>query len=90
MTRLPNSEFAGYALISDAGFGKYDDRTIAGIMDALLDDLTLAGVLDALASACREKAEHLRSNWQDEASARVWDREARQIDKLTMRQVRTF
>jgi hypothetical protein len=38
-------------------------------------------VLDALATAVRETAEHLRTNWQDRATAKQWDKVAGIIDR---------
>jgi hypothetical protein len=35
-----------------------------------------------LGEICNLKADHLRSNWQDEASAKWFDKIARKLDKL--------
>ena len=48
-------------------------------LEALIDRTDLNQVLDALSAICREKAEHLRVNWQDQQSARVWREAARKI-----------
>jgi len=45
------------------------------------ESLTLAEVLQMLADTCREKAAHLRSEWQDEITARAWERAARSLDR---------
>ncbi len=45
-------------------------------IEALVDSETLQGVLIAAHLVCIEKAEHLRINWQDEITAKVWDRAA--------------
>jgi hypothetical protein len=50
-------------------------------VEALVDENDLASVLLALARMCNEKAEHL-SFWQDNITARVWDRAATKLDKL--------
>ena len=42
-------------------------------LEALIDATDLAAVLMALSEICGEKAEHIRSNWQDERTARCWD-----------------
>lgn len=52
-------------------------------VETLVDENSLADVLLALARMCNEKAEHLESNWQDEITARVWDRAARKLDRLS-------
>ena len=59
------------------------DDLIAAI-EPLLDQSSLADVLLAIARVCNEKAEHLRCNWQDEASAKVWDKAAKRIDELSI------
>jgi hypothetical protein len=48
----------------------------AETLEALVDKHSLAYVLELLGRVCHEKAEHLRSNWQDDVSAREWDRDA--------------
>jgi hypothetical protein len=59
--------------------------TQAELMEALeplVDASCVGDVLLALARVCNEKAEHLRTNWQDAQTARHWDAVARQIDRL--------
>lgn len=41
-------------------------------LEAMVDKLGLYGVLDALQVITYEKAEHLRTNWQDSSAARAW------------------
>jgi hypothetical protein len=45
-------------------------------LETLVDKYTLAGVLEALTVMCHLKAEHLRVHWQDDATAREWERHA--------------
>lgn len=52
-------------------------------LEELLDQSDLASLILALARVCNEKAEHLRCNWQDEITAKVWDRAARKLDKFS-------
>lgn len=54
-------------------------------LEAMIDKHGLTHVLTGLACVCREKAEHLRSNWQDAASARVWTRDAQICDAAAIR-----
>lgn len=56
-------------------------------LEALVDSASLSAVLVALAEVAAEKAEHLRSNWQDAVSARTWDAASRKVDSLSMRLV---
>ena len=48
-------------------------QELADQLESLVDKHNLATVLDALGQVCSEKAEHLRSNWQDDATAYCWD-----------------
>ncbi|REJ65784.1 MAG: hypothetical protein DWQ31_17140 [Planctomycetota bacterium] len=50
-------------------------------LEQLIDSASLQEVLSALAEICHEKADHLRSNWQDESSAKVWERDAQAIER---------
>jgi hypothetical protein len=43
-------------------------------LEQLIDSHSLIGVLEALAAVCHGKAQHVRSNWQDEDLARCWDK----------------
>jgi hypothetical protein len=51
-------------------------------LEAMVDRVGLANVLYALSHICREKAEHLRSNWQDAVSAKYWDADARKLESV--------
>jgi len=54
-------------------------------LELLVDAHGLHEVLNELAVICGEKAEHLRANWQDGASARAWDAESLRIGKVAGR-----
>lgn len=45
-------------------------------LEAFVDKSSLADVLYALSEIALEKADHLATNWQDTASARVWEKAA--------------
>ncbi len=48
-------------------------------LESLIDSSSLLDVLTALELVCREKADHIRVNWQDRATARPWDRAAKRL-----------
>ncbi|MEA5598760.1 hypothetical protein [Rivularia sp. UHCC 0363] len=52
------------------------------VLEALIDKLTLSTVLEMLERICHKKAENLREHWQDEASAKLWEKAARQVEQL--------
>lgn len=56
----------------------------AEIMDLenLLDHYSLSDILESLAQIANEKADHLRTNWQDENTAKIWERDANKLSKL--------
>ncbi len=49
-------------------------------LEQLIDSESLSAVAAAIAAVCREKAEHLRSDWQDYIAAQAWDRAAKHFD----------
>ena len=48
-------------------------------LEMLVDRQGLRIVLEMLAHICIEKADHVRSNWQDEHLARIWQANARAV-----------
>lgn len=43
-------------------------------LEGIVDSLGLNRTLEALVEICGEKADHLRSNWQDGQAARRWEK----------------
>ena len=43
-------------------------------LETLIDKDSLQYVLSTIAEICHEKAEHLRENWQDNNTAKIWDK----------------
>jgi hypothetical protein len=54
------------------------------ILEGLIDRLTLAAILELLERICHKKAENMRNKWKDEASAKLWDKAARQIENINV------
>ncbi|MCH8807004.1 MAG: hypothetical protein IH986_13060 [Planctomycetes bacterium] len=50
-------------------------------LEAMLDTHGIGSLIDWLADVCHEKAEHVRSNWQDAALADAWEGVARELDR---------
>jgi len=50
------------------------------MLETSVDASCLADVLDALAEICREKAQHLVANWQDQRAAGLWNRAASRVE----------
>jgi hypothetical protein len=57
-----------------------DEQRLRDALEGIVDGNTLAAVVDALAAVCRDKAEHIRSAWQDWETARAWDRAAKVLE----------
>lgn len=55
------------------------------VLELMVDRLSLGGVLTVLAEVCSAKAERVRSNWQDEATARMWDKAGALLTKTYVR-----
>jgi hypothetical protein len=49
-------------------------------LEAMIDRCQLSEVLAELSAICDGKAQHIRDNWQDETTARVWSGHARRIE----------
>ena len=50
--------------------------------ESAIDLHGLANVVDALAEICTAKADHIRSNWQDRATAAPWVAASAQLQSL--------
>lgn len=46
-------------------------------LEILVDSVGVRGVLEMLAQVCHEKADHIRTNWQDTVTAHRWARMGR-------------
>ena len=53
-------------------------------LEGLVQELTLAAILEMLERICHKKAEHLRTDWKDEETAKLWDKAARQIENINV------
>jgi len=51
-------------------------------LELMVDRYSVAELVAALAKVCREKAEHIRVNWQDDDTARPWDRNAARLEAV--------
>ena len=52
------------------------------LLESLVDAYGLPGVLDGLAEVCSLKARNLAENWQDTATAKLWDRACSKLEAL--------
>jgi hypothetical protein len=60
-----------------------DAQYVEDVVEPVIDRLGLNDTIQGIAEICRGKAEHLRTNWQDATSARLWDRAASRLEKLS-------
>lgn len=51
-------------------------------LEEIVDRLSLSHVLGLLGDICELKAEHIQANWQDAATARVWERAGSKVARL--------
>ena len=54
------------------------------VVEVLVDKLTLSAILEMLERICHKKAENLRTHWQDETTAKLWEKAARQIEQINV------
>ena len=57
-----------------------NDEVVA--LETMIDRMSLQTVLEHLMTICGEKAEHVRTNWQDEGLAQDWEKAGLQIDAV--------
>ena len=53
-------------------------------LETIVDRIGLAKVLDMLSDIAYEKAAHVRSNWQDDQTAKVWSKAGNRVYKAQM------
>ncbi|MFM2060357.1 MAG: hypothetical protein RLZZ507_27 [Cyanobacteriota bacterium] len=53
-------------------------------LEELVDKLTLGAILEMLERICHKKAENLRTHWQDEETAKLWEKAAKQIENINV------
>ena len=53
-------------------------------LEGLVEQLTLAAILEMLERICHKKAETLRTHWNDEETAKLWEKAARQIENINV------
>jgi hypothetical protein len=56
-------------------------KEIEHALEAFIDAQGLTYVVTTLSVICAEKALHIRTNWQDTTTAKVWDADSRTLDK---------
>lgn len=60
-----------------------DMETLEGIVDGYSPGLST--VVAMLAEIARGKAEHLRSSWQDPATAKLYDQDAGKLEAVSLK-----
>ncbi|WP_413173950.1 hypothetical protein [Anabaena azotica] len=59
-------------------------KEFMSVLEGLVDQLTLGAILEMLERICHKKAEHLRTHWKDEESAKLWEKAAKQIESINV------
>lgn len=60
-----------------------DPRETEREIESVIDRVGLPDMISIMADVCVAKADHIDTNWQDRALARVWDRASKALDKLS-------
>lgn len=60
---------------------KYTPTTASETLESILDQFTMTTVIDFLSSIASAKADHIRTNWQDEPLAKQWDRMSKVLER---------
>jgi hypothetical protein len=59
----------------------YDKEDI----EAMLDSMSVVDVLRIMSQICYEKAEYLRTDYQDSETARAWEKVGRAVGKIKIK-----
>lgn len=59
-------------------------KEFMNVLEGLVDQLTLGAILEMLERICHKKAENLRTHWNDELSAKLWEKAAKQIENINV------
>ena len=65
--------------------GKLLNTTSVFEIEELIDSNSLASVLYAISEICHGKADHLRTNWQDNNQAADWERFGKSLEYASIR-----
>ena len=49
------------------------------LLEQMIDESSVADVLHLISDVCHEKGDHVRENWQDVVTARVWDTTGKKV-----------
>lgn len=52
-------------------------------LEGLIDKTSLEHIVILLTNICHEKADHVRTNWQDERLAKSWEKDAKTLDSIS-------
>ncbi|AUT01542.1 hypothetical protein CLI64_14730 [Nostoc sp. CENA543] len=52
---------------------------------AMLDNMSFVDVLRIMSQICYEKAEYLRTDWQDNETARAWEKVGRAVARIKIK-----
>jgi len=64
---------------------KLKEEIISDELESIIDRNGLLNVLGTIEEICYLKADHLRTNWQDEVSAKAWENDGKLISKILNR-----
>lgn len=60
------------------------------LLEQIIDESNLNELVKHLGRICYEKADHVRTNWQDESLAKAWERNGSMLGTLEAKLRRTF
>lgn len=58
-------------------------QTQKDTLESLIDTTSLSSVVMALSDICHEKAEHIRTAWQDRATAYPWNLAGNRLERTS-------
>jgi hypothetical protein len=58
-----------------------DDNNARLALESLVDEKGLSRIVEWLGDIADEKADHIRANWQDESTAKIWSAAAAKLSR---------
>jgi hypothetical protein len=57
-------------------------KEVKHLMEEVMDKEGLAQLVQLVAEICYEKAEHVLTNWQDKNLAKLWEKDAKLLERV--------
>jgi len=77
--------FKGVESYSDPKTAKVLSGAYKDDLEKIIDNRGLKSVIDTIAQICHDKAQHVRENQQDERRAKLWEKDAKHLERAHLK-----